>query len=247
MAAGEVTDLEDTKRASLPERHEMKYFINPGDLAMLRYRLKPVLKLDRHCAGPDRSYAIRSLYLDDVQDSAYYDKQMGVAHRDKYRIRIYNYSDQVIFLERKRKQGDLIQKSSVRITRNLAERIIEGSCAGLEKTGVPLLMDLYAEMRLHLLRARVIVDYDREAYVHPAENVRITFDKRVRSGLHSTDLFDPSLPTVRAIQDGREVLEVKFDRYMPDFISALLHGVPAERSAISKYVLCRQFEPLDTF
>ncbi|MDO4357342.1 MAG: polyphosphate polymerase domain-containing protein [Clostridia bacterium] len=239
--------MEDTKRASLPERHELKYFINPGDLAMLRYRLKPVLKLDRHCAGPDRSYAIRSLYLDDVQDSAYYDKQMGVAHRDKYRIRIYNYSDQVIFLERKRKQGDLIQKSSVRITRNLAERIIEGSCAGLEKTGVPLLMDLYAEMRLHLLRARVIVDYDREAYVHPAENVRITFDKRVRSGLHSTDLFDPSLPTVRAIQDGREVLEVKFDRYMPDFISALLHGVPAERSAISKYVLCRQFEPLDTF
>ncbi len=239
--------MEDTKRASLPERHELKYFINPGDLALLRCRLKPVLKLDRHCAGPDRSYAIRSLYLDDVQDSAYYDKQMGVAHRDKYRIRIYNYSDQVIFLERKRKQGDLIQKSSVRITRNLAERIIAGSCSGLEKTGVPLLMDLYAEMRLHLMRARVIVDYDREAYVHPAENVRITFDKRVRSGLYSADLFGPALPTVRAMPDGREVLEVKFDRYMPDFISALMRGVPMERSAISKYVLCRRFEPLDTF
>ena len=108
-------------------------------------------------------------------------------------------------------------------------------------------MDLYAEMRLRLLRARVIVDYDREAYVHPAENVRITFDKHVRTGLVSTSLFDPGLPTVRAITDGREVLEVKFDRYMPDFVSALLHGLPAERSAISKYVLCRRFEPLDTF
>ena len=239
--------MQDTKRASLPERHELKYFINPGDMAALRYRLKPVLKLDRHCHGPERSYAIRSLYLDDVDDTAYFDKQMGVAHRDKYRIRIYDYSDQVIFLERKRKQCDLIQKSSVRITRNLAERIIAGSCAGLEKTGVPLLMDLYAEMRLRLLRARVIVDYDREAYVHPAENVRITFDKHVRTGLVSTSLFDPGLPTVRAITDGREVLEVKFDRYMPDFVSALLHGLPAERSAISKYVLCRRFEPLDTF
>lgn len=239
--------MQETKRASLPERHELKYFINPGDAVALRCRLKPVLKLDRHCNGPERSYAIRSLYLDDVDDSAYYDKQMGVAHRDKYRIRIYDYSDQVIFLERKRKQGELIQKSSVRITRNLAERIIVGNCAGLEKTGVPLLMDLYAQMRLRLLRARVIVDYDREAYVHPAENVRITFDRGVRSGLISTDLFDPNLPTVRAVPDGREVLEVKFDRYMPDFVSALLHGLPAERSAISKYVLCRRFEPLDTF
>ena len=71
--------------------------------------------------------------------------------------------------------------------------------------------------------------------------------QHVRTGLVSTSLFDPGLPTVRAITDGREVLEVKFDRYMPDFVSALLHGLPAERSAISKYVLCRRFEPLDTF
>ena len=238
--------MQDTKRASLPERHELKYFINPGELIALRHRLRPVLALDKHCLGrPDFSYTIRSLYLDDAEDTAFYDKQMGVMHRDKYRIRIYNYSDQVIFLERKRKQGDLIQKSSVRITRNLAERIVAGNPAGLEKTGVELLQDLYGQMRTKLLRARVIVDYEREAYTHPAENVRITFDKRVRSGLYSHDLFNPDLPTVRAMPDGREVLEVKYDRYMPDYISGLLYDLPAERSAISKYVLCRRFEPLD--
>ena len=239
--------MQDTKRASLPERHELKYFINPGELIALRHKLAPVLSLDSHCRGADRSYTIRSLYFDDVADTAYYDKQMGVMHRDKYRIRIYNYSDQVIFLERKRKEGDLIQKSSVRITRNLAERIISGNAAGLEKTNVPLLQDMYVQMRLNLLRPRVIVDYDREAYVHPAENVRITFDKRVRSGLYSHDMFNPNLPTVRAITDGREVLEVKYDRYMPDFISGLLYDLPAERSAISKYVLCRRYEPLEMF
>ena len=239
--------MQDTKRASLPQRHELKYFINPAELIALRHRLMPVLAMDKHCRGVNRDYSIRSLYFDDVSDTAYYDKQMGVMHRDKYRIRIYNHSDQVIFLERKRKAGEFIQKSSVRITRNLAERIIAGNAAGLEKTGVPLLQDLYAQMKLNLLRARVIVDYEREAYVHPAENVRITFDKHVRSGLYSHDLFDPNLPTVRALQDGREVLEVKYDRYMPDFISGLLYDLPAERSAISKYVLCRQFEPLEQF
>lgn len=243
----EVNDLQDTKRASLPERHELKYFINPAELIALRHKLMPILALDRHCRGANRNYTIRSLYFDDASDTAYYDKQMGVMHRDKYRIRIYNHSDQVIFMERKRKAGDLIQKSSVRITRNLAERIIAGNASGLEKTGVPLLQDLYVQMKTNLMRPRVIVDYEREAYVHPAENVRITFDKHVRSGLYSHDLFNPDLPTVRAFTDGREVLEVKFDRYMPDFISGLLRDLPAERSAISKYVLCRRYEPLEQF
>ena len=41
-----------------------------------------------------------------------------------------------------------------------------------------------------------------------------------------------------------EILEVKFDRYLPGHIAALLDGVEAERSAVSKYVLCRRFEPL---
>jgi hypothetical protein len=41
-----------------------------------------------------------------------------------------------------------------------------------------------------------------------------------------------------------EILEVKFNNYLPDYINALLYGVEAERSAVSKYILCRRFEPL---
>ena len=41
-----------------------------------------------------------------------------------------------------------------------------------------------------------------------------------------------------------EILEVKFDRYLPSYIGALLAGLNVDRSAISKYVLCRRFEPL---
>ena len=37
---------------------------------------------------------------------------------------------------------------------------------------------------------------------------------------------------------------VKFDRVLPPHVAALLTGIAAERSAISKYVLCRRFEPL---
>lgn len=231
------------KRNGLPARHELKYFINPAEVEALRARLRPVLALDSHCVG-GRPYVIRSLYFDDINDSAFNEKQAGVMHRDKYRIRIYRYSDREIFLERKRKLGDLIQKSSVQITRRLCEQIIDGDPTGLQRANSPLLQDVYVQMRTRLLRPRVIVDYAREAYLHPAEDTRITFDLNLRSGLHSVDLFNPRLPTVCPHDRNVEILEVKFNNYLPDYVAGLLHGVEAERSAVSKYILCRRFEPL---
>lgn len=232
------------KRNELPARHELKYFINPAELEALRSRLLPVMTLDRHCVG-GHPYVIRSLYFDDVDDSAYYEKVAGTQFRDKYRIRIYRYSDKEIFLERKRKLGDLIQKSSVRISRRLCDQIIDGDPRGLQNASDPLLQDMFVQMRLRLMRPKVIVDYQREAYLHPAENVRITFDLSLRSGLASKDLFNAHLPTVCPHEyANQEILEVKFDRYLPTYIVSLLEGIQCERSAVSKYVLCRRFEPL---
>ena len=231
------------KRNGLPARHELKYFINPAELEALRARLRGALAMDSHCVNGE-PYVIRSLYFDDIDDSAFYDKQAGVMHRDKYRIRIYRYSDREIFLERKRKLGDLIQKSSVQITRRLCDQLVDGNPTGLQKAQNPLLQDMYVQMRTKLLRPRVIVDYEREAYIHPAEDVRITFDLTLRSGLASRELFNPKLPTVCPHDRNVEILEVKFNNYLPDYINALLHGISAERSAVSKYILCRRFEPL---
>ncbi len=231
------------KRNGLPARHELKYFINPAEIGVLRARLRPVLDMDRHCVD-GRPYVIRSLYFDDIDESAWFDKQAGVMHRDKYRIRIYRYSDREIFLERKRKMGDLIQKSSVQITRRLCDQIVSGNPSGLQKASHPLLQDMYVQMRTRLLRPRVIVDYAREAYLHPAEDVRITFDLNLRSGLYSSDLFNPKLPTVCPHDRNVEILEVKFNNYLPGYVAALMSGIEAERSAVSKYILCRRFEPL---
>lgn len=234
--------MQDTKRQALPARHELKYYINAGEIEALRMRLMPVMKLDSHCRrGP---YAIRSLYFDDAFDSAYYEKLDGAMHRDKWRIRIYNFSDGEIFLERKRKVGDLIQKSSVRITRRLADRLIAGDPRGLHTSQNELLKDMFVMMRTRLLRPKVIVDYAREAFVHPVEDVRITLDMQLRTGLSSVDIFNPNIITVSPHDRDLEILEVKFDRYLPPHIHGLLSGLEVDRSAISKYVMCRKFEPL---
>ena len=226
---------------NIPLRHELKYFITPAEMTVLRGILTPVMQLDPN-GNEHNEYHIRSLYFDTINDDALEEKIAGVGNRKKYRIRIYNFSDRVIKLECKSKYGDLISKQSVSIPRELAEQLIAGDPDGLQRMRHPLLHDVYREMRTRLLRPAVIVDYVREAYIHQAEEVRITFDKQVRTGLYSTDMFNPQIPTYPVFDDPVEILEVKFDEFLPSYLQSILSGVTAQRSAISKYTWCRRYE-----
>lgn len=233
---------------ALPLRHELKYFIARPQYEVLSRVLRGALKLDPNCVKNGGSYHIRSLYFDTVFDDALYDKLNGVKDRDKYRIRIYNLSAEEIFMECKTKVGALISKRTVKIPRDMAEQIIAADPTGLENTQNGLIRDVYREMRTHLLHPAVIVDYEREAYLHPAEEVRITFDMKLRSGLGSIDLFNPYLPTVPVIDGGENIiLEVKYNRVLPPYIVSLLSfGCPeAVQSASSKYVMCRRYEGIE--
>ncbi len=222
-------------------RHELKFFINYGEYTHLSRTLD--LMMQRDAAGDEyNDYAVRSLYFDTIFDTFLDEKISGVGARKKYRIRIYNFSDKQIKLECKAKHGDLIAKDTLTIPRDLAEQIIAGDPTGLEKTSAQLLHDIFIEMKMRLLRPVVIVDYVREAYLHPAEEVRITFDKKLHTGMFSTDMFNPYVPTVPALDDNLIVLEVKFNRVLPDHIRTLVSSVSATRQAVSKYVICRRFE-----
>ena len=229
---------------AVPLRHELKFFISSLQYQVLSRTLKATLSPDPN-GDENNQYHIRSLYFDTVYDSALYDKINGSANRDKYRIRIYNFSDEMIRLECKSKFRDLISKRSVRITRDLAEQLISADPTGLESTASGLVSDAFREMRTNLLHPVVIVDYLREAYLHPAEEVRITFDMQLRSGLNSVDMFNPYLPTVPPFDHDEIILEVKYNQVLPPYIANLLTYALRDgacRSAISKYVYCRRFE-----
>lgn len=229
---------------AVPLRHELKFFITPGQYQVLSRMLRATLNPDPH-GDESNQYHIRSLYFDTAFDTALYDKVNGTADRDKYRIRIYNFSDAMIRLECKSKYRDLISKRSVRISRDLAEQLISADPTGLDTTASGLVSDVFREMRTNLLHPVVIVDYLREAWLHPAEEVRITFDMQLRTGLGSIDLFNPHVPTVPPFDHEEIILEVKYNQVLPPYINNLLSFAlrdGAARSAISKYVYCRRFE-----
>jgi hypothetical protein len=235
-----------TAKPALPGkqyRHELKYVISEGEHKLLSMRVKACLKQDYHASINGGEYFIRSLYFDDPFDSALWDKASGVSSRDKFRIRIYNLEDNAIKLERKHKEGQYIKKDSVSISRQDCDEIMRGNLECLKHNDSPFAMQFYGIFKANHMRPKVLVDYTREPYVFPSEDVRITFDKNVRTAMRCTELFNPHVITY-PVWELRNcmILEVKFNESLPQYVQELLTLGAAERTAASKYVFCRQYE-----
>ncbi|MGB9915351.1 MAG: polyphosphate polymerase domain-containing protein [Candidatus Bathyarchaeales archaeon] len=220
-------------------RHEFKYKIDQLQFDVLRKNLARILKPDPHMGAAGR-YNVRSLYFDDFRNSAFWEKQAGIYSRDKYRIRIYNCSDAFIKFERKTKIHNYVLKESVRITKEEANRIIAGDVDFLANSQHKLLRDFYHKTRCDLMKPIAVVEYNRIAYFYPLGNVRITFDTELRMGLGTISLFDRGICTVSVFNERDVILEVKYDEVLPTFISGLFPDTIRPRSAIGKFVMCRE-------
>ena len=217
-------------------RNEWKYLISEPERVVLNQRFRCVLKQDPN-AGAE-GYMIRSLYFDDYWNSALEEKEAGILMRKKYRIRIYNYSDQIIRLERKKKFGSYIYKEEAPLTRQEAEWILEGKYEFMLQHAHSLVREFYIECVSNMMRPRVIVDYEREPWILDEGTVRVTMDQNVRAALGSFDIFDRSLPTLPVLEPGKLVMEVKFTEFLPQIVRSLIPPSASEFTAVSKYVLC---------
>ena len=149
-------------KAGAGYRHELKYYINQGDYALLRRKLSLTMEQDRHAAQNGGEYFIRSLYFDDLNDSALREKLDGVDDRDKFRIRIYNMREEAIKLECKHKENGYIQKQSLLLLRSEYEALRGGQYTFLLHRPEPFARRMFAEFSLRPLRPVVLVDYMRE-------------------------------------------------------------------------------------
>lgn len=220
-------------------RHEVKHEISQYDMLILRQRLRAVMHPDPHAT--DGIYTIRSLYFDNMDDKALREKLSGCAEREKYRIRLYNNNPDLIHLERKYKNRSLGYKDSVLLTVDQARAIAAGDLDFPGWQDNEILCTFRQKMLQQGLRAKVIVDYEREPYIFDAGNVRVTLDYHIRTGLTCTDFLNPDCITV-PISCDPVILEVKWDNYLPDVIrdAVQLHG--RHNGAFSKYAACRMFD-----
>ena len=216
-------------------RHEMKIEISYMDLLTLRQRLGAVMRIDPHTVG--NSYSSRSLYFDTPQDRALREKIDGVNFREKFRIRYYNGSTDLIHLEKKSKLGGLCSKETTHLTAKQVQRLLEGDLNWMPSEG-GLTAELYYKMRSQLLSPKIFVQYTREPFVYSPGNVRVTLDYNIRTGLDCSQFLDWSSPTIPA-GDAPILLEVKWDEFLPDCIRSAVQLGSRNLGAFSKYAQCR--------
>lgn len=221
-------------------RHEFKYLVTEAQLEILRVRLMSLMQKDSH-VGKDGTYHIESLYFDDLNNRCYYENENGIAPREKFRIRIYNHNADRISLECKRKENDKIHKNSCLLNME------EYNYLALNKGHIPLenLPPLARKLQLlkqtSAMEAKVIVAYERTPFVCKNGNVRITFDRNISSSDQIEGFLSGHNRRRLLLPKNIQLLEVKYDEYLPDYIYRAVQLERLQRTNFSKYYLCRKY------
>lgn len=218
-------------------RHEYKYQISYHDFLVIRSRLNAIASRDLH-VDESGIYEIRSLYFDDFQNTALYEKLDGVNMREKFRIRLYNGDTDFIRLEKKSKINGLCNKVQCKLSADEVRKIQDGDIEWMQNADRPLVVELYEKMKSTGLKPKVLVNYLREPFVYVPGNVRITFDYDIRSGMYNCDFLDMSTPLVPTTND--YIMEVKFDEFLPANIQDIIQS-NRTCGAFSKYAICRMY------
>ncbi|MCL2047267.1 MAG: polyphosphate polymerase domain-containing protein [Defluviitaleaceae bacterium] len=222
-------------------RYENKYIVTEEVAAILKARIEQTMKPDENGG----SYVIHNMYLDDKYDSAYHGRVLGRNVRDKYRIRHYNNDLSFIRLERKHKEGVYVWKDTVPISEEQYKMIRAGDMDFILKEEAPLFKTLAMLHRLKGgMRPTCLYSYKRDAYVYKPGNVRFTFDRPP----FQTDDGLPPLPIQQQphiMNFGKPdywpiLLEVKYNRFLPEIMRRMLHGLPLFYTSISKYGMARE-------
>ncbi len=202
------------------------------------------MDIDKNSVNLDNTYFIRSLYFDDINSTAYYEKIDGVLYRKKYRIRMYNNDSSFIRLERKWKHNNMTSKDQLKISKENCINLLTNQFDNIDKELLnhSLMKEFITDIKVFGLKPSVIVDYKRLAYTYPISEVRITFDEKIKSGLYNCNLFNMDRITYDVIDNDEVVLEVKFNEVLPEHISIILQTIPMYRQAVSKFALCRSIK-----
>lgn len=232
--------MREKNKANEKFRHELKYLCTEAELSQIRNRINHLMQYDKH-VGENHEYQIRSVYFDYLDNRCYYENENGTDPREKYRIRMYNANKENLHLELKRKENGKTLKQSCSLTYEQCYKILHNQPVAITKENPALLNKFLLQRQIGGLCAKTIVEYDREPFVYKSGNVRVTFDRAIRSSNVVTDFFEEKLCTRLILPSGQHVLEVKYDELLPDFIYNNVQISNLRQTAFSKYYLCRKY------
>jgi SPX domain protein involved in polyphosphate accumulation len=219
-------------------RYEIKYLVPMDVRVALMHDLRRSFEYDRHSAGGNPHYRVRSLYFETPMRTSYSEKLDGLSRRLKFRIRTYaeNESDAPRFLEVKERCNRQILKRKTRLTEADCQALVSGrSPSALVSNEV--MQEFWIHRARSSLQPLVLIDYLRQAlWMRGNDRVRVTFDTGVTAAWARS--LDVSSHRSRPIfSRGQSILEIKFDDVLPRYLHRLIQKYSLQDLAISKFCL----------
>lgn len=237
-------------------RYEYKYFVSYDHLGRLRSLIKPFMEIDKYAQEHGGEYTVRSIYFDTPDWECYFQKVAGVKRRNKVRLRGYNGGnvESEVFFEIKKKVDEPLYKNRASLTYEEAQQVLLGKSldevvfitTGKTNAGEDARRFLY-HLRARRMSPVITVIYEREPYqaifFDKENDLRITFDKNLRAVAWPSldELFEEKHPY--PVEARRFIMEIKFNRYLPNWLRAVVSSLGLTRCSASKYVLCVDAHP----
>lgn len=233
---------ENYRQGETMYRVEDKFFCSKKDLSLLQARLRTVLWPDEN-QETENGYRVTSVYFDDLFDTHLFDTVDGNRLRSKYRIRIYNRCYDLIKLEVKYKRDNRVLKKARNITFEQMQTLMKGNCIRTNRENMDDPVTLFnLAMASQGLRPKIVVEYDRSAYIYGPGNVRITLDRNIRASDQLDAFARGEQMTYEYVRIPDQVLEVKYDEFLPGFIAGILETGNLNQTSYSKYMMCREIK-----
>ena len=212
-------------------RHELKYVCSASQIKHLFELLKNVLPQDEH----NGVYHVKSLYFETSSNRFLEETLNGVAKRSKYRLRRYDQDIQNIKFESKSSLYSLKQKRFIWLNQEQVETILFSGNQNILPQS-ELLNEFYYLRKTEHLKPKIIIDYDRTAFIYKKLNIRITLDQNITASMNTDSFFDNLILGKKLLPNEAGILEIKFDEILPTYISRILSLEQLEQTPFSKYV-----------
>jgi len=226
-------------------RYELKYFLPHYAVDEMVDVIKAYVQPDAHARVTDDGvprYTIRSVYLDNDALRFYHEKIDGMRDRKKLRVRAYSQpgGNDMVFLEIKHRDNTNVLKERTALPLRVADALLGRKVHAGELAlapGARRLAERFAHFcHFHDLRPVINVMYERTPFVGRAdESVRLTIDVNLRAedqrGANS--LFEHR--TAQPVPLPGTILELKFDRLMPEWMRRVVRHFDLRQESISKY------------
>jgi len=228
-------------------RYELKYFLPFNRAKELLKQVEMHIKPDPHAKLNDGlpGYTIQSVYLDTEDLKLYYEKTDGLRDRRKFRVRSYckPKSDTPVFFEIKYRYNTQVMKDRAMFSLDDTLCLLDNK-KQLEEMNLPINVRKPAERFCHFfylmnLTPIVTVKYHRIPFIGKIDKqVRLTVDTNLRFIDHrgNRKLFEPFVEEPVPLPGA--ILEMKFDKLMPEWMREILRSFDIRQQSISKYAYC---------